>query len=92
MFVCTTAFLFRRYLLTVSDVLNSVRKMEESMMRLQKMRKSKDTQSTGNNGVLSDDDKIRLQLSIDVETFGRKVSKLVYIVSCLLNAHLNQTT
>ena len=65
-----------RYFLTVSDVLNSVRKMEESMMRLQKMRKSKDTQSFGsdNNGTLSDDDKIRLQLSIDVDTFGKKVN------------------
>ena len=46
------------------------------MMRLQKMRKSKDTQSFGsdNNGTLSDDDKIRLQLSIDVDTFGKKVN------------------
>lgn len=68
------ALISDKYLLTVSDVLNSVRKMEESMMRLQKMRKSKDTQSTGSNGVLSDDDKIRLQLSIDVETFGNKMN------------------
>lgn len=67
-----------RYYLTVCDVLNSVKKMEESMMRLQKLRSGKF--SSGNlsslastNDSLSDDDKIRLQLYLDVVSFGKQV-------------------
>ena len=67
-----------RYYTTVCDVLTSVRKMEESMMRLQKLRSGKF--SSGNlsslaaaNQTLSDDDKIRLQLYLDVVSFGKQV-------------------
>jgi len=53
--------------------------MEESLLRLQKMRGAK--ASSGNlaamatgASTLSDDDKIRLQLFIDVSKFGEQVS------------------
>ena len=55
--------IFNRYLVAVSDVLTSVQKTEESLKRLRKDRTT--TTSTG----ISDDDKIRMQLVIDVDAF-----------------------
>ena len=55
--------IFHRYLVAVSDVLTSVQKTEESLKRLRKDRTT--TTSTG----ISDDDKIRMQLVIDVDAF-----------------------
>jgi len=66
-----------RFHSVVWDVLTSVRKMEESLMRLKKMRSgraSSGSLSTLGEGQLSDDDKIRLQLYIDVESFGIQMS------------------
>uniref|UniRef100_H2YCH6 Conserved oligomeric Golgi complex subunit 2 n=1 Tax=Ciona savignyi TaxID=51511 RepID=H2YCH6_CIOSA len=65
-----------RFHQVVSEVLTSVRKMEESLIRLQKMR-SGGKSSSGNLASLaglSDDDKIRLQLFIDVTSFGKQMS------------------
>ena len=58
-----------RYYQTTSDVLTSVRKMEESLKRL----KRKGSRA-GVGGGMSDDDKIRLQLLIDVQNYGQQVS------------------
>lgn len=70
--------LSEKYFGMVSDVLAAVKKMEESLMRLQKMRAGK---SAGNlnsmdDKKLSDDDKIRLQLYLDVAAFQRQLSNL----------------
>lgn len=67
-----------RYFSVVTDVLTSVRKMEESLMRLQKMRSSKSSSGNlaslaGGSDSLSDDDKIRLQLYLDVLSLGDQV-------------------
>lgn len=63
-----------RYYETVSDVLSSVRKMEESLKRLKQARKSTPTNPIGpSGGGMSDDDKIRLQLALDVEYLGEQV-------------------
>lgn len=53
-----------RYLVAVSDVLTSVQKTEESLKRLRKDRNAP-TSTAG----ISDDDKIRVQLYIDVDSF-----------------------
>ena len=58
------------YLRHTSDVLTSVQKMEESLKRLKKARGG-----AGNaaSTTVSDDDKIRLQLALDVKTFKTQV-------------------
>uniref|UniRef100_A0A6I8NZM3 Conserved oligomeric Golgi complex subunit 2 n=2 Tax=Ornithorhynchus anatinus TaxID=9258 RepID=A0A6I8NZM3_ORNAN len=63
----------RRYIDTVSDVLSSVRKMEESLKRLKQARKAAAVTPAGSSGGMSDDDKIRLQLALDVERFVEQV-------------------
>ena len=62
-----------RYLGIISDVLMSVKRTEDSLKKLkQRGRKSQDT--GGGSTSISDDDKIRLQLSLDVETFVNQVN------------------
>ncbi|RXM35493.1 Conserved oligomeric Golgi complex subunit 2 [Acipenser ruthenus] len=66
----------QRYYETVSDVLSSVKKMEESLKRLKQARKTVTSSSTGTNRGLSDDNKIRLQLALDVEYLGDQIQKM----------------
>uniref|UniRef100_A0A8D0EAE5 Conserved oligomeric Golgi complex subunit 2 n=1 Tax=Salvator merianae TaxID=96440 RepID=A0A8D0EAE5_SALMN len=66
----------QKYFETVSDILNSVKKMEESLKRLKQARKTVTANSTASNGGMSDDNKIRLQLALDVEYFGIQVQKM----------------
>lgn len=63
-----------RYCETVSDILHSVRKMEESLKRLKQARKTTSPNPGGSGGGMSDDDKIRLQLALDVEYLGEQVT------------------
>uniref|UniRef100_A0A8C6Q638 Conserved oligomeric Golgi complex subunit 2 n=1 Tax=Nothobranchius furzeri TaxID=105023 RepID=A0A8C6Q638_NOTFU len=64
----------QKYYETISEVLSSVRKMEESLKRLKQARKGASaTTTTGGNGGPSDDGKIRLQLALDVEYLGEQV-------------------
>ncbi|XP_006888781.1 PREDICTED: conserved oligomeric Golgi complex subunit 2-like [Elephantulus edwardii] len=65
-----------KYYETVSDVLNSVKKMEESLKRLKQARKSTPANPMGSSGGVSDDSKIRLQLALDVEYLGEQIQKL----------------
>uniref|UniRef100_A0A8C9FWT4 Conserved oligomeric Golgi complex subunit 2 n=1 Tax=Pavo cristatus TaxID=9049 RepID=A0A8C9FWT4_PAVCR len=62
----------QKYYETVSDVLSSVKKMEESLKRLKQARRTAALNPVGTNGGMSDDDKIRLQLALDVEYFGEQ--------------------
>lgn len=62
-----------RYFETVSDVLNSVKKMEESLKRLKQARRAPATSPVSSSGGMSDDDKIRLQLALDVQFLGEQV-------------------
>ncbi|CAL4076011.1 unnamed protein product, partial [Meganyctiphanes norvegica] len=58
------------------DVLSSVHKMEESLKRLKRAR-DRGAQGTGEASTgLSDDDKIRLQIALDVEYFGEQIKIL----------------
>lgn len=76
-----------QFLVQVQDVLNNVTKMEESLRKLKKVRERGGT--TGGekdkSGGLSDDDKIRLQLYLDVSFFLRELEngKLVDMKSVL---------
>lgn len=66
-----------RYYETISEVLSSVRKMEESLKRLKQARKgAAATTTAGANGGLTDDGKIRLQLALDVEYLGEQVGAI----------------
>lgn len=66
-----------RYFETVSDVLNSVKKMEESLKRLKQARRSPATNPVSSSGGgMSDDDKIRLQLALDVEHLGEQIQRM----------------
>ncbi|XP_067278091.1 conserved oligomeric Golgi complex subunit 2 [Pseudorasbora parva] len=65
-----------RYFETISDVLSSVRKMEESLKRLKQARKTATTSNIGHNAGPSDDSKIRLQLALDVEYLGEQIQKM----------------
>lgn len=55
-------------------MLSSVKKMEESLKRLKQARRTTTSNPVGTNGGMSDDNKIRLQLALDVEYFGEQVS------------------
>nr|XP_028579830.1 conserved oligomeric Golgi complex subunit 2 isoform X2 [Podarcis muralis] len=66
----------QKYFETISDILNSVKKMEESLKRLKQARKTVTANSTAPNGGMSDDNKIRLQLALDVEHFGIQIQKM----------------
>lgn len=66
----------QKYYETVSDVLSSVKKMEESLKRLKQARRTAALNPVGTNGGMSDDDKIRLQLALDVEYFGEQIRKM----------------
>ncbi|XP_068838142.1 conserved oligomeric Golgi complex subunit 2 isoform X1 [Capricornis sumatraensis] len=66
-----------KYYETVSDVLNSVRKMEESLKRLKQARRATPASPAGlSGGGMSDDDKIRLQLALDVAYLGEQIEKM----------------
>lgn len=56
-----------------SELLTSVKKMEDSLKRLKAQRKSFAGMQSSPTG-MSDDDKIRLQLSLDIRFYGEKVS------------------
>ncbi|XP_035262582.1 conserved oligomeric Golgi complex subunit 2 [Anguilla anguilla] len=66
----------QRYYETVSDVLSSVKKMEESLKRLKQARKTAASVTTGTNGGPTDDGKIRIQLALDVEYLGDQIQKM----------------
>ncbi|KAJ8416059.1 hypothetical protein AAFF_G00380810 [Aldrovandia affinis] len=66
----------QRYYETVSDVLSSVKKMEESLKRLKQARKTATSVSTSNSGGPTDDGKIRIQLALDVEYLGEQIQKM----------------
>ena len=76
----------RKYLANVSEVLDGVQKMEESLRRLKRGRDKQNPNSGGSaqdnkstsdkEKVLSDDDKIRLQLFVDVKHYIQTLESL----------------
>ncbi|CAG7721319.1 unnamed protein product [Allacma fusca] len=70
----------QRYQAQVQEVLTSVQRMEESLKRLKKVKGQNQTMnnvnSSGDLKILSDDDKIRNQISLDVNHFCTQISLL----------------
>ncbi|KAM4729314.1 conserved oligomeric Golgi complex subunit 2 [Anableps anableps] len=67
----------QKYYETISEVLSSVKKMEDSLKRLKQARKGASAAViTGANGGPTDDSKIRLQLALDVEYLGEQIQKM----------------
>ena len=75
--LCINVF---RYSTITSDVLTSIKKTEDSLLRLKRTRKQTGAATSAlantldNQGTLSDDDKIRLQFALDVQEFRNRVS------------------
>lgn len=71
-----------RYSTITTDVLTSIKKTEDSLLRLKRTRKPAGGQGTqagpgsgvDGAGTITDDDKIRLQFALDVTDFGKIVS------------------
>lgn len=59
---------------SMSDLLASVQKTEESLRRLKQIRDRASTANTEKSGI-TDDDKIRLQLLVDVTTYSQSITK-----------------
>lgn len=71
-------FLFHfRYYEVSSELLTSVHRTEESLLKLKSYRKSLVPSSTSGGGGMTDDNKIRLQLALDIEEFTVQVLKVV---------------
>lgn len=60
-----------QYFVVTSDVLLSVKKMEDSLKRLKKVRGT--DKGAGSQG-LTDDDKIRQQIILDIDNYGQQIS------------------
>lgn len=67
--------LCEKYYLICSELLESIKKMEDSLKRLKKVRGDSTNDSLSTNKTTSDDDKIRLQLYIDVSEFGSNLNE-----------------
>ncbi|XP_013182999.2 conserved oligomeric Golgi complex subunit 2 [Amyelois transitella] len=66
----------------VEDVLTSVQKTEDSLRRLKQIREKMSQQSTDSNTV-TDGDKIRLQVNVDVVSYGKIAESLMVNVNCV---------
>lgn len=86
------------YLASVTDVLTSVQKTEESLRRLKKIRdKSTGSFSSEAQGI-SDDEKIRIQLQVDVQAYANMVTFIIksfiisyhikFVILIILNIHV----
>lgn len=67
-----------RYMTSISDLLTSLRKMENSLKKIKKSKKSSQSTSLLNQQsgrTMSDEDKIRLQILLDVRQLGQEVMK-----------------
>lgn len=66
---------------TINEVLEASRKMEASLLKLQQMRKTQkqsnaDGNATSEQRKMTDDEKIRKQIRLDVDEFGAAFFKL----------------
>lgn len=77
---CAFSSITEQFFSVTSDVLTSVKKMEDSLKRLKRGRASEKT-SHG----FSDDDKIRLQLVLDIKAFEEQVHSFGIGKDCLPN-------
>lgn len=69
----------KEYYTSVTEVLTSVQKTEESLRRLKNLKEKSTNQQSSVSGAMSDDDKIRLQLRLDVAGWTTELSKLNFM-------------
>ena len=63
-----------------SEVLNNVKRTEDSLLKLKRTRRSLQVETvTG----MSDDNKIRLQLAIDIEAYTKEVCIIMLLLLCV---------
>ena len=65
-----------RYGAVLSELLQSVRKIEESLLKLKRARKTADV----SNNTATDEDKIRSQVHLDVSEWGAQVSIIIALI------------
>ena len=63
-----------RYYKISSELLTSVKRTEDSLLKLKSYCKSLTPATSGGGGGMSDDNKIHLQLSLDIEQYSALVS------------------
>ncbi|KAF3428619.1 hypothetical protein E2986_03735 [Frieseomelitta varia] len=81
----TLSMLTEHYLASVTDVLTSVQKTEESLRRLKKIRdKSTGSLASEIQGI-SDDEKIRIQLQVDVQSYTNMITEMQISTSNVLH-------
>jgi hypothetical protein len=80
-------FLYHRYTQNIADMLSMLQKTEESLKKLKKGRRGGATGasllvgSSSTEPSMSDEDKIRLQVYLDVKAYGKQVSLQLTLVS-----------
>ena len=76
-------FVAFRYYSSVDELLTSIKKTEDSLLRLKQLRKAAAGISSqlpaAKSGEMSDENKIRHQIHLDAEEFGRQVRQLVHV-------------
>ncbi|XP_017793431.1 PREDICTED: conserved oligomeric Golgi complex subunit 2 [Habropoda laboriosa] len=68
--------LTKHYLVSVTDVLTSVQKTEESLRRLKKIRDKSTGSLPSEAQGISDDEKIRIQLQVDVQAYANLITEM----------------
>lgn len=71
--------IFGRYFAAVTEALTSAKRTEESLRRLKNVREKPTANNSSSNrssGGMSDDDKIRLQLHVDIVTWTEEIGRL----------------
>ena len=58
-----------RYYDITTEVLTSVKRTEDSLQKFKRSRRSLPVESQSSSGLMSDDNKIRLQLACDIEQY-----------------------
>ncbi|XP_033175603.1 conserved oligomeric Golgi complex subunit 2 isoform X2 [Bombus impatiens] len=76
--------LTEHYLASVTDVLTSVQKTEESLRRLKKIRDKSTGSLTSEVQGISDDEKIRIQLQVDVQAYANMITEMQISISNVL--------
>ena len=84
-----------RYHNITGDVLTSIKRTEDSLMRLKRSRKQQGTGAGGQTtnqepgqSAMSDDDKIRHQFTLDTEEFGRVVRRRYLLLNMFAFCYL----
>ena len=78
---------FPRYYEISSELLTSVKRTEDSLLKLKSYRKSLTPSSAGGGG-MSDDNKIRLQISLDIDQYSALVSPYQLLSEYIFSAYM----